>query len=284
VIKAVQTHFHNLLYKSAYSRALFTLWGQVIMELRQSFRQFFTWKYPILSLFRTFGIVLSALVRLLLGRTLKYSHAFAGEDKIIEGILKPRITRPGFYVDVGCNHPKLFSNTYGLYRKGWRGICIDTNQDLVDLYALRRPRDQAVQALVSDELGERDFHYVENDVLSTTETAFLEEYRKEGLAIDVRRLKPRSLGDILDSVQAPVDFDLLSVDTEEHDLQVLRSLDLNMYRPRLIVVEDESFDPLSPETNPIYQYLLAFDYQLEGYVLKNLYFFRIRPLQNTIED
>jgi hypothetical protein len=277
--RTARRYFHTKLYKSAHSRAAFTSGGVVIMEIKMSFRQFFTWKYPFRSLFRTIAVALSALVRLLLGRSVKYSFAFAGEDKVIEGLLKPRITKPGFYVDVGCNHPTLFSNTYGLYRKGWRGVCIDANQELTDLYRLYRPRDKAVAALVSDDREERDFYQVQNDVLSTTATDFLEEYRQEGLSIDVHQLKPRLLTEILNSVQAPAVFDLLSVDTEEHDLQVLRSLDLKVYHPRLIVMEDESFDPIFPEKNEIYRYLSSFGYRLEGYVLKNLYF-----TTTTLED
>src|SRR5690606_9742190 len=146
-------YLHSKLYKSAYGRAAFTLGGVVIMEIRSSFRQFFTWRYPLRSLLRTISIIFSSLVRLSLGRSLKYSYAFAGEDKAIEGLLKPRITKPGFYVDVGANHPTAFSNTYGLYRKGWRGICIDANAKLVDLYSLYRPKDQAIVALVSDDLA-----------------------------------------------------------------------------------------------------------------------------------
>src|SRR5690606_21136723 len=234
----------------------------------------FTWRFPLRSMFRVVSVILSALVRLLLGRSLKYSYAFAGEDSIIEGLLKPRITEPGFYVDVGTNHPKLFSNTYGLYRKGWRGICIDANAKLLDLYRLYRPREKAVAALVSDDLAERSFYQIQNDVLSTTSPDFLEDYRKDDLAIVVHSHKPRLLTEVLHSLQEPRYFDLLSVDAEEHDLQVLRSLDLNMYHPRVIVVEDESFNPLVPEANQIYQYLFSFGYQLDGYVLKNLYFLR----------
>lgn len=245
------------------------------MEIRNSFRQFFTWKYPFRSLFQIVAIFLSALLRLLLGRNLKYSYAFAGEDKIIEGLLKPRITEPGFYVDVGANHPKLFSNTYGLYRKGWRGVCIDANRKLIDLYGLYRPGDKAITALVSDDREERDFYQVQNDVLSTTETGFLGDYRHEGLSIEVHGFKPRQLTEIMESVKAPADFALLTVDVEQHDLQVLKSLDLHVYHPRLIVVEDESFDPLFPEQNKIYDYLSGFGYRLEGYVLKNLYFMRV---------
>jgi hypothetical protein len=161
------------------------------------------------------------------------------------------------------------------------GICIDANKELIDLYALYRPKDRAVAALVSDEGKEREFYQVQNDVLSTTERAFLEEYHKEGLTIDVQHRMPYTLTEILKRAHTPTDFDLLSVDTEEHDLQVLRSLDLHLYHPRLIVVEDEGFDPLFPGHNQIYRYLSGFGYALQGYALKNLYFTRTAA---TVED
>jgi hypothetical protein len=31
----------------------------------------------------------------------------------------------GFFVDVGCFHPLFYSNTWKLYKKGWRGVNID---------------------------------------------------------------------------------------------------------------------------------------------------------------
>ena len=40
-----------------------------------------------------------------------------GEDRIIVNeIIKPSY-KNGFYVDVGCFHPKKYSNTYLLYKK-----------------------------------------------------------------------------------------------------------------------------------------------------------------------
>lgn len=275
--RTARRYFETKLYKNAYSRAAFTLGGVVIMEIRSSFRQFFTWRYPLRGLLRTISIIFSALVRLPLGRSLKYSYAFAGEDKLIEGLLKPRITEPGFYVDIGCNHPTLFSNTYGLYRKGWRGICIDANEELIDLYKLYRPKDKSVAALISDTKGEREFFQVENDVLSTTEQVFVEAYKKEGLNIVVKTVISQTLTEILDDLQAPRQFELLSVDAEEHDLQVLRSLDWDVYQPRLVVVEDETYDPLNPGRNAIYNLLSGEGYRLEGYLLKNLYFRRQAP-------
>lgn len=191
----IKEKYQDLLYNNAYSRAFFTVWGVVLRETKVSFSQFFTWKYPVRSFFRTLAVIFSSIVRLLLGRSLKYSYGFAGEDRIIEGILKPQITKDGFYVDVGCNHPQFLSNTYGLYRKGWRGVCLDANQKLIDKYPLYRPKDRAVCQLISDSPGERTFYAVQNDVLSTTEEDFLDQYRKEGMAIDSRKMLVRTLTD-----------------------------------------------------------------------------------------
>src|SRR5690606_24973253 len=116
------------------------------------------------------------------------------------------------------------------------------------------------------------FYEVENNVLSTTEEKFISTYQKEGLLIEAKKMATQSLTDVLDKLNAPKEFDLLTVDAEEHDLQVLRSLDLNVYHPRLIIVEDESFEPLRPDENEIYCHLSGYGYFLKGYVLKNLYF------------
>jgi FkbM family methyltransferase len=262
----------SYLYKSAYNRAFFTLGGLVVKELRVVFRQFFTWRYPIRSVFRVTGTAFSALLRLILGRSLKYSFSFTGEDRIIEGIIKPLITEEGFYVDVGCNHPVFLSNTYLFYRRGWKGICVDPNQDLIDTFALFRPRDVAVCALVSDSVQERDFYLLQNNVLSTTETFALEEYQKEGLQIKKTRVVPRTLTQILDEHNAPPLIDFLSIDAEEHDFNVLKSLDFQKYTPKLIVLEDETYGMENAESHLIGAFLREKQYELVGFVLKNMYF------------
>jgi len=250
------------------------MWGIVLKEIGVSSSQFFTWRYPFSSSYYVIAAILSAMVRILLGRSLKFSYAFAGEDRNIESILKPLMTKNGFYVDVGCNHPIFLSNTYLLYRRGWRGVCIDANETLIGMYRKRRPRDKAVNALVSDKEVEVDFFLVQNNVLSTIDATIAEGYKNEGLKISETELVSRRLTSVLKECNAPKHFDLLTIDTEEHDYEVLLSLDLNQYVPRLIVVEDESFDTNLPSSNDVYVYLIANDYRLAGYLLKNLYFLK----------
>jgi hypothetical protein len=113
-------------------------------------------------------------------------------------------------------------------------------------------------------------------VLSTTQTEFLAEYIAQGQQIKQQRLiRPQTLTQILDACRAPAVFDFLSIDAEEHDLQVLQSLDLSKYTPQLIMVEDETFNPATPAGNLIYQFLSDKGYRLAGSILKNVYYLKI---------
>jgi hypothetical protein len=274
-IHTLKQYFHTSLYQKAYSRALFTTFGIVIKEIRVSFRQFFTWRSPVLSFLRALKYLLLPLLRLLQGRSVRPGYGFTGEDRLIESLLKTQITYNGFYVDVGCNDPRFLSNTFLFYRRGWRGICIDANEALIRKHRRIRPNDMAVYALVSDTATERTFYELTNNVLSTTETQFLNEYLTEGQQIVAeKRVFPQTLTHILDNCRAPAVFDFLSVDAEEHDFQVIRSLDFSKYSPRLIVVEDETFNPAAPEQNQIYQFLTQKQYYLAGSILKNVYYLK----------
>lgn len=269
-----QRIFYKPLYKSAYSRAIFTSFGIFIQETKVCFRQFFTWRYPLSFFYALWQWKLSWL-RLLAGRSARFSYAHTGEDRLIESLLKPIITETGFYVEVGCNEPIFISNTFTLYKKGWKGICIDANEALIKKYAYRRPQDIAVTALVSDEKTTRDYFIYANNVLSSTEQMNIDSKEEPGFEVlHTKKLQTESLTEILDRCKAPARFDLLSVDAEEHDLQVLKSLDFNKYSPKLIVAESETFDPSRPQEDLIYQLIVSKGYVLEGFVLKNLYFLR----------
>ncbi len=269
-----QRIFSKQLYKSAYSRALFTSTGIFIQESKVCFNQFFTFRYP-LTFFYALHHWINSLARLAAGRSARISYAHTGEDRLIDSILKPIITQKGFYVEVGCNEPIFISNTFSLYKRGWNGICIDANEHLIKKYARLRPKDIAISALVSDEKTARDYFIYANNVLSSTEQMNIDIKGEPGFeVVQTKKLQTESLTEILDRCKAPLSFDLLSVDAEEHDLQVLQSLDFSKYAPKLIVVESETFDPSNPNGDLIYQLVMSKGYTFEGSVLKNLYFLK----------
>ena len=62
-----------------------------------------------------------------------------GEDLYINSFFKNK--NKGIYLDIGCFHPVMYSNTCLLYKKGWRGINIDINKTSIDLFNILRPKD-----------------------------------------------------------------------------------------------------------------------------------------------
>ena len=268
----LQKKLHKSLYDNAYSRAFYTQTGVVIKEIQCAFKQFYSNKYPLKSMLNVVRAFSSSILRFILGRSLKFSFAFTGEDRIIEGIIKPKINESGFYVEVGCNHPKFLSNTYGLYKKGWKGLCIDANESLIKKFRLQRPKDIAVCAVISNEVKDINFFQIENDVLSTLDESNLEEAIKVGLSYRSSNRKTTTLTSVLKQYNVQSRFDILSIDAEEHDYEVLSSLNFSLYHPKLIIVEDEDFNFSDYSNNRFVKFLKGKKYKMVGYVLKNAYF------------
>jgi hypothetical protein len=126
--------------------------------------------------------------------------------------------------------------------------------------------------LVSSSKSVRKFYSVENDVFSTTSPQNIVAIEAEDLAYSVEERVAETLTDILHACNAPSTFDLLAIDVEEHDFDVLEGMDFQVYRPKVIVAEDETFEMEKPFQNKIYRLLVEQGYRLEGYMLKNLYF------------
>ncbi len=70
------------------------------------------------------------------------SYAQTGEDiivcNIIEKLLKIKNPR---YLDIGAHHPFNVSNTALLYKRGWRGVNVDANPNLMGEFYKHRPHD-----------------------------------------------------------------------------------------------------------------------------------------------
>lgn len=173
-------------------------------------------------------------------RQSKRIYSQFGEDAVLLHMVGGRKARSGFYVDVGCHHPRKGSNTYLFYRMGWRGVLVDLERSKVLACKLLRPGDEAVLAAVSDREEEVEIHAPE----AFSVLASIRADAVPGAKV-VGRIRTRTLTDILDRSRfAGRPIDLLNVDVEGVDLQVLRGLDFVRYRPRIVVVEswDQKLD------------------------------------------
>lgn len=223
------------------------------------------------GLIRALPLCAFEISRFVFNRFAIHSYSQTGEDRIVDYYLGS--SKTGFYVDVGCNHPRKASNTFRLYMKGWCGVVIDANQQLINEFRNERRNDVAVQALVSDSPAEKVFYHFEEPLLSSADSAHIERYQAEGRKVRRKEtILPQTLTSILSEKGVPRQFDLLSIDVEGFDLSVLRSLDLRRWQPRLIVCEVHGLDLNNPTTNPVVSWLLGNGYALVGYVCENGYF------------
>lgn len=192
-----------------------------------------------------------------------------GEDLIIAKFFPE--PGAGFYLDVGSGQPVIGSNTYRFYRLGWRGILIDPIPRNVRLTRLLRFKDRIIESLVGEFNETRSFFEFEPYEYSTTDKSTAEKLISIGEVKLVRILEYKTmlLSD-LDLTFKPTEQCFLTVDVEGFDLQVLRSINWQEFRPRVICVE--AWEP-NTETNTTIHELLTFNgyFEQEKTVLSKIY-------------
>ena len=202
---------------------------------------------------------------------IKFHYSRFGEDIILREILKKEISN-GFYIDVGCYHPKKFSNTYMLYKKGWSGINIDMEEDKISLFNMVRPRDLNVLSPISDKEEEVTlYRYSKYGLESTIDKKIASETTDS--IYDKTIIKTKTLNEVLnESSYKDTQIDVLSIDTEGMDFRVLKSLDIKKYSPKVIIIEDHHKkieDILETDT---FKFLVQNNYILRSWSFYSLIF------------
>lgn len=199
-----------------------------------------------------------------------------GEDIVLKDIFHRK--NKGLYVDVGCWHPKWGSNTYLLHQKGWGGINIDMDTFKVDMFNMARKNAINVCTAVSDE--EKNLTYYsskDHSAMNTLDPEFAKVAtgNKQGLNYEVKKTKSTTLDSIISATRyAKTEIDLLSIDVEGHELPVLRSLDFEMYKPKVVVVEIHSEKIEDLLTSEIYLFMRGKKYSLYSWIQPSLIFIR----------
>lgn len=176
----------------------------------------------------------------------RVTYAQEAEDIILLSLFGDK--QNGFYVDVGAHHPRRFSNTYLLYRRGWSGINIDPAPGCMSLFSKMRPRDTNLEIGIAREVGIRQLFVFDNSPLNTFDPALAHQRQEDGWhLLHVKQIQMKPLRIVLaEYCHGPID--LLSIDVEGLDLEVLESNDWAADRPRFICVEalQRDGDPTGP--------------------------------------
>lgn len=193
-----------------------------------------------------------------------------GEDRILNEIINIDY-KDGFYVDVGCFHHKKYSNTYLLFKRGWSGINIDLEQDKIDVFNLARPHDYNILSAVSDVSKKLKVYKTDKyGVGTTTEKKLIKNMNN---IIDIFDINSKTLNEIIESTRfKKKEIDLLNIDTEGNDYAVLMSLDLDRYKPKIIIIESHLKNIDEIIECDIYKYLSNNNYKLRSWNFYSLIF------------
>jgi FkbM family methyltransferase len=180
-----------------------------------------------------------------------------GEDVICSYLFENSFK--GYNVEVGAFHPMSLSNTYAFYRKGWRGIAIDANPQVEQLFKRFRPEDEFIHTAVGCDSGSVEMYLFEDGAFNCTADQIqnVPEWIRGKRRKVIVPIKP--LSEILHKNNV-LKIDYLSVDCEGNDFNVLMSNDWLRWKPRVVCVEDHD---LQWQQSQIAVYL-----QSLGYILK----------------
>lgn len=171
------------------------------------------------------------------------SYSQSGEDCIVIYLLrflKLDISRIK-YLDLGANHSKKLSNSYRLYQMGARGVLVEANPELIPELKRDRSEDIILNNVITDDDNEyQEFYVLTGDGLSTIDYESAKKVCEINPEVKLKckyNIPTVRISTILDKFFSDR-LDVLSVDLEGLELCVLKQIDFNRYRPRIIIFEN----------------------------------------------
>jgi FkbM family methyltransferase len=169
------------------------------------------------------------------------SHAQFAEDRILAEIFRDRVD--GCCVEVGANDGVTGSASYMFEKKGWQCLLVEPIPALAQ--EIRKHRAcTVVNCAASSRAGEATFFVAESvEAVSTLDLTpdRRELIRRVGGTIREITVRTATLDSLLEEVGF-TELEFVTIDVEGHELSVLEGFDLERYRPRVVILEDNSID------------------------------------------
>ncbi len=206
-----------------------------------------------------------------------------GEDAVLTALFTRLKYEANFtparrtYVDVGACAPIRHSNSYNLYREGWRGILVEPMPRSPLSFALNRRGDTLVVACVSDQAEDLVLYaWGSGSVFNTTKADLARDVeRRLGRAPSKVQIPSVRLDALLARAQTSLeDIGVLFIDVEGGEMEVLRSCELTAAGPYVIVAEVLEDDIARVAKSEVCLFLQARGYQLYAWPNPSVIFLR----------
>lgn len=217
----------------------------------------------------------------------RYTYAQYGEDILIDVFFSLiKIEKPT-YLDIGTNHPKSGSNTYLLYTKGSKGVCIEPDYNLYQLICKKRPLDKVINAGIGFGTSQEATFYYFEEPYTVLSTFSLEDalFRQKETGANFKEKKGipfLNVNDIIKENFHPCP-NIISIDVEGFDYEILNSIDFNQYRPELFCIETLEYNKsgIGVRDTKIFNLLAEKGYAVYADTYLNTLFVRAELLNNT---
>lgn len=163
---------------------------------------------------------------------MKYSHIDNNGVYLEDKLLKFLNKNNGFFIELGTNNGLTQSNTAALeFNKNWTGVLIEPSKNAYEQCIKNRPNSKCFNyACVSNEYTEE---YIQGDFDGGLMNSINGERCKSNDLVPVKTI---TLEKILNQVNSET-IDFLSLDVEGYELEVLKGLNLQKYRPNFMLIK-----------------------------------------------
>lgn len=192
------------------------------------------------------------------------SYSQAGEDGVINFLIKDKKLKKISYLEIGTNDPKSDNNTFLFYLNGHNGVCIEADITLIPNIKKLRPKDIVLNVGIStSNESVADFYIFDCKGLNTFDKNEAENRIASGnyKLTQVNKVAIRSINSIIKEnfIKYP---DYLSIDAEGLDLSILKSLDFSNYPIPIICAETCVFSEnhIRPKNTAIAEFLFSKGY------------------------
>ncbi len=171
------------------------------------------------------------------------SETFAqhGEDLMILSIFDCLGIKKGIYWDIGAHHPYVISNTALLYERGWRGVNVEANPNLIKNFDMWRPDDINLCVGIAGEEGTLPFYMIDDwSAINSFNKEEIEKFVKQNPLFSIREVKKIPVHTInwLFHFVGEKTPDLISLDVENMEYDILKKCDFSDIHPKLIIIEN----------------------------------------------
>lgn len=161
-------------------------------------------------------------------------------------LLSKHLPPSGVFLEVGAFQPVMFSNTWALEHRGWRGVAVDANPEYAFLWRLFRPRTPYWSVAITPDARPEVVLYVTDPRFGAVSSLHRDHVEKwsvpEGIAVSSRKVPALSVPELLAAFQKRFERapDFVQFDCEGLDPELVQALLTGVPRdqlPNFLMVE-----------------------------------------------